>query len=77
MPATTQGVRSGDPAPAARLSPTPLPQLAQKRAPGARAPPHREQGAPPRGVPQVEQKFPLPEAPHVAQVVTDGGMFLI
>jgi len=25
----------------------------------------------------VEQKFPLPEAPHVAQVLTVGGMFLI
>ena len=74
-PATTQGVRSADPAAGgARPSPTPRPQVEQKRAPGARAPPQRGQGAPPRGVPQAEQKFPLPEAPHVAQVVTDGGM---
>jgi len=75
-PATAHGVRSRDPA-ADRASPTPRPQLEQNRAPGARAPPHRGQGAPPRGVPQVEQKFPLPEAPHVAQVLTVGGMFLI
>jgi len=69
----TQGVRSGDPG-ADRPSPTDRPQVAQKRAPGARAPPQRGHGAPPRGVPQAEQKLPLPEAPQVAQVVTDGGM---
>jgi hypothetical protein len=51
--------------------------LGQKRAPDARAPPQLEQGAPLLGVPQAEQKFPLPETPHDAQVLADGGMMVI
>jgi hypothetical protein len=51
--------------------------LGQKRAPGGSAAPHREQGAPPLGVPQAGQKFPLPEAPQVAQVPTEEGIVVI
>jgi hypothetical protein len=51
--------------------------VGQKRAPAGSAAPHREQGAPPLGVPQAAQKFPLPEAPQVAQVLTEEGMMVI
>ena len=51
--------------------------MGQKRAPAGSAAPHREQGAPPLGVPQPAQKFPLPVAPQVAQVLTEEGMVVI
>jgi hypothetical protein len=51
--------------------------LGQKRAPDARTPPHLAQGAPLLGVPQAEQKFPLPEAPQLVQVLAEGDMIVI